>query len=254
MSAFAEGAPCWVDAMLPDLEAGKRFYGELLGWTFSAGDPEFGNYTQAFHDGKKVAGLMPKRDGRLPTVWGIYFATRDAAATAARTRAEGGQVISDALPVGDLGTMMTGVDPGGAVFGAWQAGTHQGFEAQAEPGAYVWMGLNTRAPETVDRFYERVFGWQGVTDSPMASPTFLPLRVAGQEREIGCRLVIGESTPAELPAHFTIFFLAEEMEPAVRATTRMGGKVLSEPQDTPGGPFAVVADNQGASFGLMAPK
>ncbi|MFE4643233.1 VOC family protein, partial [Streptomyces sp. NPDC056730] len=28
MDAFAEGTPCWVDVSLPDLEAGKRFYGE----------------------------------------------------------------------------------------------------------------------------------------------------------------------------------------------------------------------------------
>ena len=34
MAAFAEGEPCWVDVSLPDVEAGKRFYGELFGWTF----------------------------------------------------------------------------------------------------------------------------------------------------------------------------------------------------------------------------
>lgn len=37
MAAFARSAPCWVDVQLPDLEAGKRFYGELFGWTFRAG-------------------------------------------------------------------------------------------------------------------------------------------------------------------------------------------------------------------------
>ncbi|MFC6067715.1 VOC family protein [Streptomyces ochraceiscleroticus] len=254
MTAFAEGAPCWADAMLPDLEAGKRFYGELFGWTFSDSVPEFGDYTTALLDGRKAAGLLPKKDGRMPTVWGVYFATSDLKGTAPKVREAGGQVISGGTPLGDLGAMMLGVDPGGAVFGAWQAGRHQGFEVQAEPGAYAWMGLSTREPEAVDAFYGDVFGFEGVTEGPMASPTFLPWRIAGQEREIGCRIVLDARAPAELPAHFTVFFLAEEMDAALRTAVRQGGKVLSEPQGTPGGPLALVVDNQGAAFGLMAPK
>lgn len=240
--------------MLPDLEAGKRFYGELFGWSFVDVGPEFGNYTNALLDGRKAAGLMPKRDGRMPTVWGVYFAASDVAATAARVGEAGGQVITGASPVGDLGAMMLGVDPGGAVFGAWQAGRHEGFEVQGEPGSYVWMGLSTRAPEAVDAFYSDVFGFEGVPGDPGATPSFLPWRVAGQEREIGCRIVLDSRAPAELPAHFTVFFLAEEMDAALRTAVRHGGKVLSEPQGTPGGPLALVVDNQGAAFGLMAPK
>lgn len=254
MTAFAEGAPCWVDAMLPDLEAGKRFYGELFGWTFSEERPEFGNYTLAFLDGRKVAGLMPKKDGRMPTVWSLYFATPDIARTGARVGQSGGQVITDGVPVGDEGSMLLAADPGGAVFGAWQGARHQGFEVQAEPGAYVWMGLSTRAPEEVDTFYGKVFGFEGAADGPMASPGFLPWRVPGRKGEIGARIVLSEEAPAELPAHFTVFFLAEEMDAALRTAARLGGRVLSEPQGTPGGAFALIADDQGATFGLMAPE
>ncbi len=42
--------------MLPDLEAGKRFYGELFGWTFSEGSAEHGGYTDAYRDGRAAAG------------------------------------------------------------------------------------------------------------------------------------------------------------------------------------------------------
>ena len=38
---YGEGVPCWVDAQLPDVEAGKRFYGELFGWTFGEGWPAY---------------------------------------------------------------------------------------------------------------------------------------------------------------------------------------------------------------------
>ncbi len=83
-SEYTEGTPCWVDAQLPDLEAGKRFYGELFGWTFE--DQPTGT-VRASKDGDPVASLAHKTDGRLPTVWTVSFFTPDADALCARIRA-----------------------------------------------------------------------------------------------------------------------------------------------------------------------
>jgi len=159
-TAFTEGTPCWTDAMLPDLEAGKRFYGELFGWTYGdPAPPEQGSYTLARLDGERVAGLARKPDGRLPTVWTVYFATPDAAATAERIRAAGGQLVTEPLPMGGAGIAATAVDPGGAAFGLWQPGTLTGFEALRRPGAYVWTEVFTREKRAVDAFYAEVFGY-----------------------------------------------------------------------------------------------
>ncbi|MCB5911694.1 VOC family protein [Streptomyces pinistramenti] len=254
MTAFADGAPCWVDVLLPDLDAGKRFYGALFGWTFDEGAAEFGGYTQAFRDGRKAAGLMPRSNEEMPTGWGIFFATADIGRTATAIREAGGRIRHEAMRVGDLGSMLIAADPAGAVFGAWQAGTHTGFEISGRPGGYVWMGLNTRDPQAADAFYAKVFGFVGVEGSPMARPDFLPWRLRGQEREIGCRIAMDASLPADLPSHFTVCFLVGDMGTAVRTATGLGGEVVARPQDTPGGPFAVFRDNQGATFGVMAPK
>ncbi|MDG9704560.1 VOC family protein [Streptomyces sp. DH37] len=167
--ASAEGTPCWTDAMLPDLEAGKRFYGELFGWTFGdPAPPERGSYTIALLDGERVAALAHKPDGRLPTAWTIYFATPDAAATARRIRAAGGQLVTEPVAVGGAGVagiagvagvMATAVDPGGAAFGLWQPGTLTGFGTVRRPGSYVWTEVCTREREAVDAFYAEVFGY-----------------------------------------------------------------------------------------------
>ncbi len=159
MAAFVEGAPCWVDASLPDVEAGKRFYGELFGWTFGDGAADYGHYTQAYSRGRNVAALAPKPDGRMPTVWGVYLYTNDAYACAQRIRAAGGQMVMDPMPVGPYGTAAMAADPGGAVFGLWQPGTHHGFEAQQEPFTYCWSEVYTRARDAVDVFYAKVFGY-----------------------------------------------------------------------------------------------
>ncbi|MFF9589150.1 VOC family protein [Streptomyces sp. NPDC014646] len=158
MAAFARSAPCWVDVQLPDLEAGKRFYGELFGWTFRPGE---GPYADAYSGGRLVAALVAKQDGRMPTAWGIYFATDDAAASVARIREAGGTVITDPVWAGRAGVVAQAADPGGAVFGLWQAGEREGFEKQNEPVSFCWTEVHTRQWDRVDAFYEEVFGFQG---------------------------------------------------------------------------------------------
>ncbi|KUJ70053.1 hydrolase [Streptomyces albus subsp. albus] len=255
MAAFEDGVPCWVDASLPDVEAGKRFYGELFGWTFGAGDPDYGFYAQAFHDDRNVAALAPKPDGRMPTVWNIYFAARDATATAARIRDAGGQLIIAPMAVGGFGTMATAVDPGGAVFGLWQPGSHHGFEEQDEPGSYIWTELYTREKEAVDAFYGEVFGYgthdagtgSGV-DFAMWSPAGEPV---GPHTAVCGRAVMDESFPAELPAHFLVYFAVADCDETVATARRLGGRTVGDPQDTPYGRFAMLVDDQGANFAVI---
>ncbi|GAA5004172.1 hypothetical protein GCM10025734_42230 [Kitasatospora paranensis] len=73
--------------MFTDLEGAKAFYGDVLGWTFGESASEFGNYTQAYRDGKAVAAIVPPMPGEQGTsAWVLYLASPDAAATAARIR------------------------------------------------------------------------------------------------------------------------------------------------------------------------
>ncbi|MFF3765816.1 VOC family protein [Streptomyces sp. NPDC001922] len=255
MAAFAEGVPCWTDAMLADVEAGKRFYGELFGWSFRPGDTAYGPYEQASHDGKTVAALTRKPDGRLPTVWNIYFATADAPAALAKVRAAGGQVIMDPRPIDGLGTMAMAVDPGGAVFGLWQGGSHPGFAKQGRPGSYAWTELYTRDKAKADPFYEAVFGYgrqdldtEDGTDFAMWAPAGRPVDVANA---VAGRGVIDGSFPAELPAHFLVYFAVQDCDRAAGTAVRLGGRVVLEPEDTPYGRFSVLVDNQGASFAVI---
>ncbi|UUU22950.1 VOC family protein [Streptomyces sp. DSM 40750] len=261
-TAYPEGVPCWVDAQLPDVEAGKRFYGELFGWTFKVapgdGAHEVWAYTApaptpadapTLADASTpadaltsadaltpVAALAPKPDGRLPTVWTVHFATPDAAALAARLTAAGGQVITPPTRVGTLGTAVLVTDPQGAVFGLWQAGTHNGFGRRHAPGTFVWAELYTRDTEAANSFYAHLF--HDALFGPDAAPDF-------------GRATLTDVFPAEMPPHFLIHFGTEDSEAALRTVSRLGGRVQVPPFDTSYGNVAVVTDNQGASFALL---
>lgn len=90
MAALPEGTPCWADAMFSDVEGAKSFYGDVLGWTFGEAQSEYGNYTQAYVNGKAVAAVVPPMPGAEgQSAWCLYLASPDAAATAAKIRDKG---------------------------------------------------------------------------------------------------------------------------------------------------------------------
>ncbi|WP_329064919.1 VOC family protein [Streptomyces sp. NBC_01429] len=256
MAAFAEGTPCWVDVSLPDLEAGKRFYGELFGWTFGeTADSGAGRGAEAFSDGKRVAGLVAKKDGRMPTVWGVYFATADAVGLSRRITAAGGTLVRGPAALGRSGVIAQAADPAGTVFGIRQPGDDPGFERTGLPGSFCWTELYTRDKERVDPFYESVLGFRG-TDLPGASVDFRMWSPAGAEpgeaSAIGGRSVITDAFPAEMPGHFLSYFSVADCDATAATAVRLGGRVTAPPFDIPHGRMSVLLDNQGASFAVLS--
>ncbi|MGN9814636.1 VOC family protein [Streptomyces sp. SD11] len=199
-------------------------------------DGPYAGAVRAWLGGEPVAALVPKRDGRMPTVWAVYFATPDAHDMADRIRKGGGQIVTTPVPVGPYGVGALAADPEGAVFGLWQAGTHPGFGRSRGTGTFSWVELYSRDTATADAFYPGLF----------REALFGP----GATREFG-RAHISDVYPAEMPPHFVVHFGVQDCEAAVGAVVRLGGRVQAPPFDTSYGRVAVVSDNQGASFALL---
>ncbi|MEV7125401.1 VOC family protein [Streptomyces sp. NPDC093260] len=235
-SAYTEGVPCWVDAQLPDVAAGKRFYGQLFGWDFEDGQAAFGRSVLARLDGEPVAALTPKTDGRMPTVWTVYFAAPDPEALAGRIVAGGGRIVAPAAALGGLGTAVLAADPEGAVFGLWQPAGRAGFGRRHEPGAFAWAQLYTRDTEAANAFYGSLF--HDALFGPGARPDF-------------GRAPVSEVFPAEMPPHFLVHFRVERAGEALDAAVALGGRVQVPPFETSYGTVGVVVDNQGASFAVL---
>ncbi|MEE1783971.1 VOC family protein [Streptomyces sp. SP17BM10] len=253
MAALPEGTPCWADAMFTDLEGAKTFYGDVLGWTFGEGSSEFGNYTQAYSDGKAVAAIVPPMPGpdgtQAPSAWCLYLASPDAAATAEKIRGNGGEVLMGPMQVGEFGTMAIAKDPGGVVFGVWQAGTHEGFEKQGEPGAFCWAEVLTRDPAKADAFFPAVFPY-GVQRMDTEQVDYKIFRI-GEQPVLG-RMGMGPADlPPEVPSYVSVYFAVDDVDAAIARLRAGGGVVHMEPMDSPFGRFAAVGDPQGAAFGII---
>ncbi|MEU9201340.1 VOC family protein [Streptomyces sp. NPDC048332] len=249
MAAEPKGTPCWADATFGDLEGAKRFYGEVLGWTYGESLPEYGNYTQAYVDGKAVAALSPPMPGQdAPPAWCLYLASPDATATAAQVRENGGTVLVEPMRVGEFGTMVLASDPGGAAFGVWQAGTHEGFEARTVPGAYAWAEIFTREPEKADAFFPAVFGY-GVKRMVDDAVDFT-LYDLGSDPVLG-RMKMTEEFPPEVPSYLNVYFTVADCDAAVEKAKSLGAELRFGPMTMPFGRFAALTDPQGAAFSLI---
>ncbi|MEV5608027.1 VOC family protein [Streptomyces sp. NPDC052225] len=245
--AFPEGAPCWADARLPDVEAGKRFYGDLFGWTFDEGaGAERGYYTAAYSQDRAVAAVAPGE-----AAWTVHLAVRDTYATAERAVTAGGLITAGPVSDGAVATVARLTGPEGAAFGLWQAGSHQGFERTGAPGALCRVDLHTPTPPLSDPFYENVFGYDGYdeydgydTEGHGAVRHWRP-RGPGAPAPTLAR-VASDTTPPRFLLHFG----ATDPDACCAEAVRLGGHVRVAPHDTPYGRRAVLVDDQGAEFGL----
>ncbi|MCT9009109.1 VOC family protein [Streptomyces sp. NPDC054766] len=252
MAVQPEGTPCWADAMFSDVEGAKSFYGDVLGWTFGEASSEYGNYTQAYSNGKAVAAVVPPMPGQEgQSAWCLYFASPDAAATAAKIKDQGGEVLMEPMQVGEFGTMTLARDPSGAVFGVWQAGVHEGFESIGEPGAYAWAEVFTRDPEKSDAFFPAVFPFtaQQVRDDAIDFRIFN----LGGKPVLG-RMKMTDDFPPEVPPYVNVYFTVENCDTAVAKATERGAVLRFGPMDSPFGRFAALSDPQGAPFSVIDMK
>jgi predicted enzyme related to lactoylglutathione lyase len=249
MTVPSPGAPNWVDLATADLDDAIRFYTALFGWTAEISGDEFGGYTTFLLNGLPVAGAGPLLGEGQPTAWSTYIATTDADAVAARVEAAQGKVLVPPFDVADQGRMAAFLDPAGAPFSVWEAGTMRGAEAYGIPGALAWNELNTRDLSGALAFYGPVFGW-----------TFREALVGGLPYAIcernatpvaGIQLMVGSGWPDDLPPHWQVYFAVGDCDAATAHAMRLGGRTVHPPTTIPGGRYAVLTDPQGGSFSIL---
>jgi predicted enzyme related to lactoylglutathione lyase len=251
-TSYAPGTPSWVELSgTPDVEASQSFYRAVFGWEMPElpNSAELGGYRRAKKNGKDVAGVSPRMQEGQPTVWGTYVSVEDAEAAMAKVKEAGGVPITEPMAVMELGTMAVFTDPTGAVCGIWQPGTFAGAELVNEPGTFGWNELGTRDTGAAKEFYGAVFGW-GADEQDMGEMGTYTTWKVGEEM-VGGMFDITGVVPDEVPAHWLVYFMVEDLDASLETVKGGGGDVRNGPIEIPIGRFAVVADQFGAVFAVM---
>lgn len=112
----------WFELMTSDIEGAKKFYSEVVGWTFEA-DKNNPAYTLVKAPGVEhpMAGIYDRRKMMIenpeavPPHWGSYITVTDIAAAVEKVEKLGGSVIVPATVIPKVGTFSVIKDPQGAV-------------------------------------------------------------------------------------------------------------------------------------------
>ena len=242
--------PAWVDLASSDAAASRDFYSKLFGWNVEVNpDPQYGGYGLAKLGGSDAAGIGPKQDPNAPTAWSLYIGSEDIEALARSVTDNGGAVAVAPFDVGDQGRMAVFIDPAGAFISAWQGTRMGGFQTDA-PNSFGWAELNARGVDNALPFYTAIFGWS-IKTSPMGEgqPDYNEFQIGG--KSVAGAWEMNPSVPAEVPSYWQIYFAVDDVDAAFRKALDLGAQEIFAPTEYPGGRFAIVADPQGASFGLL---
>jgi predicted enzyme related to lactoylglutathione lyase len=111
------GAPSWFETYTADIEAGKKFYTELFGWTAQTMPMPGMEYTVFSLGEKMIAGMMEPLPGmNMPPQWFTYFTVNDADETAAKASELGGMVMVPPTDIPNVGRFSAIVSPQGVMF------------------------------------------------------------------------------------------------------------------------------------------
>jgi predicted enzyme related to lactoylglutathione lyase len=245
------GKVVFLHLVTPDLAASKRFYGGLFGWDFRdiAGPIQ---YSEASLDGDPVAGLiqraMPSGQRRQPA-WLSFIAVRDVDATKTLALQHGAKVLFEPRTMPDLGREAVFADPQGAVFAVLASSSGDPPDDLAAPGEWIWSSLITSDPDNAAAFYQTLFDYEVFDLPPEEGADHLMLASDSYARASINPLPAGK--PGAHPYWLNYVRVDDAAKTAAQAVA-LGGRVLVQPWvDRHGGKVAVVADPQGAPFGLL---
>jgi uncharacterized protein len=260
---YPQGVTSWIDTEQPDLEAARRFYTGLFGWTLTDATPANAgaSYLIATLGGEEVAAVASAPEAG-PAKWNTYVAVDSADATVAAVLAGGGSVIAPPEDAGPAGRAATCADPFGAVFRLWQAGSRLGAQRANAPGAWNFSDLHTPDRDAAMAFYTPVFGWRAAEIEGAGTMLQVPgygdhlaatvdpdiherqaSAPAGFADVIGGLVVIAAGqTP-----HWHVTFTVANRDDSAATAERLGATIVSSSENQ-WTKDALVRDPQGAEF------
>ncbi|MCK6523758.1 VOC family protein [Myxococcota bacterium] len=114
-------------------------------------------------------------------------------------------------------------------------------------GAICWRELSSTNPAVATKFYRDLFSWtsKDVDMGPMGTYTILN---HGEEMVAGAM----QGPNPEIPSHWINYVTVDDVDASAAQVVQLGGQVFMPPTDAPEiGRFAIVADPEGAVFGLL---
>jgi predicted enzyme related to lactoylglutathione lyase len=241
----------WHDLMTTDLEADKRFYSGLFGWTYEQRrGPNGKPYTLAKSGDRFVAGMVVEqrpKDGSDISRWLGYLSIPDVGLAIKKNGAAGGSTVVEQLEISDFVRVAAIIDPQGAVLGLAQSSIGDPDDSDAgKSGRVVWDELLASDTVTAARFYKELAGYK--VDVQQRNGGEYTLLIADGVKRAG---ILKNPLDGVEPLWLTYFGVQDVMETTAKVSA-LGGRVLLSPAaDIRHGKLALVVGPSGALLALQ---
>lgn len=247
---YHPGKFAWFDLVTDDLDAARRFYGAVFGWTFEAVGDKPGTYTFAKLAGAPIAGMLqrPSPAGAQHNArWLSLISVADAAAAVRYVEKQGGATLVPLATIKGRGTHALFRDPDGAVFGVLKSEGGDRPDTPVENGDFFWVDLLALDPARSAKFYSGLAGYETSAGTSEAIPRVV-LSAGGYARAGIAQKPEVVKQPGWLP-----YVLVDDVRDTLEKVSGAGGSVLVPPRDDVlDGNLAVIADPSGGVLGIVS--
>lgn len=244
------GKVVWRDLTTTDAERAMRFYGGLLGWTFTDDRNPEPRYITILHQGVPIGGIVPLSETQARTFapqWVSLLSVTDVDAAILAGKAAGATVSWGPRDIAERGRMALLTDPQGALVGLVTSSAGDPPDAQPTPGGWLWTEYWADSVDAAIAFYSRLAGYERGEISLQPGRTYTVLRRDGRPRAGVVAISFRNVRPQWLP-----YVFVENPAALAERVDSLGGEVLvPASSDLRGGSVAVVADPSGAPFVLQ---
>lgn len=241
----------WHDLVTTDLEADKRFYSGLFGWTYEQRRGPNGNpYTLAKSGDRFVAGMVVEqrpKDGSDISRWLGYLSVPNLGLAVKQNGTAGGSTVVERLDISDFVRVAAIIDPQGAVLGLAQSSIDDPDDSHAgKPGRVVWDELLASDPAAAARFYKALAGYK--VNMQQRNGGEYTLLIADGVKRAG---ILENPLDGVEPLWLT-YFGVQDVKATAAKVSGLGGRVLLAPAaHIRDGKLALVVDPSGALLALQ---
>ncbi len=246
---------CWTELATTDTDKAKKFYAEVLGWTFEdlmmGPDMPYIMIKVDGHENGAMYTLMEEqRKHNIPSHWLTYVLVKDTDATIKKAEELGGTKMMGPHDVPEKGRMAILQDNTKATFAVWEAKGQAGVVVpQNLHGAFCWSELNTDNTEIAGKFYTELFNWKLKADSGPSELRYTEL--INDQRAIGGMMAIKKEW-GPVPPHWNNYFTVDDCDVTAKKAETAGAKTLVPPTTIENvGRFAVLEDPTGGQFSII---
>jgi len=246
------GAIVWRDLATEDMGASRRFYGQLLGWTFEETERAGRPYVLAKLGGDYVAGLVQitgQTPGQPESQWLSYMSVADVDRAVAAVERAGGTVLIAPVTLERRGRVAVVSDPQRAPIGLVRlsAGDPPSPDVPLA-GRFFWSEYLAADEAKALAFYRDLAGYTDEVTAQQSGITYHVLRT-GRPR---AGLFAIPSTVTDVKPNWLPYIMVADPAAMAARVEQLGGTVLLRPSpNARAGTLAIVADPTGAAVALQ---